>query len=67
VNDGRTGVLIDPDAATPADIAARIAALWSDRATYDRMARAAREDYEQRLNWNRFGERFNAVVESAIR
>ncbi|HEX6095629.1 MAG TPA: glycosyltransferase family 4 protein [Thermoanaerobaculia bacterium] len=66
VCDGRTGILVDPETATPADIAARIADLWSDRAAYEAMAFAAREDYERRLNWDRFGERFRAVVDGVI-
>jgi glycosyltransferase involved in cell wall biosynthesis len=66
VADGRAGILVDAGTVTAEEIAARIAALWSDRAAYETMALAARDDYEQRLNWTRFGERFSEVVDRVI-
>jgi glycosyltransferase involved in cell wall biosynthesis len=66
VRDGETGVLLDP-LAGGAEIASRIAALWEDRGSWEAMALAARDDYEQRLNWDRFGERFSAVIDGILR
>jgi glycosyltransferase involved in cell wall biosynthesis len=66
VADGRAGILVDAENATAEAIAARIATLWSDRPAYETMALAARDEYEQRLNWTRFGERFSKVVDGVI-
>lgn len=66
LQDRRTGILLDPEIITAAGIAERIVALWSDSAAYEAMAVAVRDEYENRLNWDRFGERFSDVVESVI-
>ena len=33
---------------------------------YSRMAQAAREDYRQRLNWDRFGERLSDTITALV-
>ena len=51
VVDDETGLLEEPDAGAER-YAARMLALLRDRASYERMARAARRRAEQRLNWS---------------
>ena len=55
IEDNRTGLLFDA-AAPPSEYADRIAAIWHDE-KYLEMARAAREGFTQRLNWEAAGRR----------
>lgn len=65
IRDGETGFVRPPE--TPAaDFAALIQGVLADPARYRQMARLAREDFEQRLNWDSFGERLNALVLGAL-
>jgi glycosyltransferase involved in cell wall biosynthesis len=61
VRDGETGYL--PAAETsPAHHAKVIIETLADPAKYFGMAEAARSDYRQRLNWNRFGEQVSDLI-----
>ncbi|HYR28719.1 MAG TPA: glycosyltransferase family 4 protein [Thermoanaerobaculia bacterium] len=66
VRDSVNGILLQPEQASATEFAKQIAALWSDRDAYVRMALAARDEYERRLNWDRFGEQFTAVIRSVL-
>ena len=62
VIDGITGCLLAPGAEGEA-YAERILRLWADDDAYRSMSTAARERYEQLLNWDRWGEK----IETALR
>ena len=64
IRDGVNGVALDKEA-TARDFADRIEALVRDRDRYRTMARAAREDFEQRLNWDVFAARTIELMRSA--
>jgi glycosyltransferase involved in cell wall biosynthesis len=65
VLDDRTGVLLDP-AATPADYADHIAAVWQDRNDYERLARGARAYFDSRLNWTAWGRQTADVLRRTL-
>lgn len=65
IRDNDTGFLQPPDA-SPRRLAQLIRDTLADRGQYLRMARRARQDYLDRLNWNSFGNRLTNVVMSAI-
>lgn len=52
VRDGVNGLLVAPEASTH-EIAARIADAWSDPVGYAALARSSRNEYLERLNWDR--------------
>lgn len=62
VIDGETGILL-PLTATPADYAARIAAVWDDPDRLLVWSAAARRRFEERLSWSAWGEGVQAVLE----
>ncbi|MES2492632.1 MAG: glycosyltransferase family 4 protein [Pseudomonadota bacterium] len=64
VRDGVTGLLLPPGAG-PGDYADRILAAWTDPPAYQALCRAARQDYEERLNWNAWGERLEVALRRA--
>ena len=66
VEDGRTGVLLPTDA-DPDLLAGTIEGLWLDQARYRTMRIAARERYEQVLNWNTWGDAVIEEMELAAR
>jgi glycosyltransferase involved in cell wall biosynthesis len=55
VRDGESGLLFDPGT-PPSKIASDVVMLWRDKARYDAMRVAAREQYETRLNWAAWGD-----------
>jgi glycosyltransferase involved in cell wall biosynthesis len=61
VHDGRNGLLFPPtvDAQRMAE---RIGAVWSDEMAYGTLARSARKDFEERLNWSRSIDRLLSAV-----
>jgi glycosyltransferase involved in cell wall biosynthesis len=61
VAEGRNGYTLPPDA-SGADYARCIAALAEDPARYARLCETSRAEYEQRLNWDRWGERVAALI-----
>jgi glycosyltransferase involved in cell wall biosynthesis len=68
VKDGQTGICLAQDA-TPADFAARITSLWTDRAALEAMSLAARRRFEDDLNWDAFARSSTAVFtgQTAVR
>lgn len=64
VSDDVTGALI-PAGAPAEDFGRRIAELWSNPERYKAMVRAAREAFEQRLNWDAWGEKARVCLEQA--
>jgi glycosyltransferase involved in cell wall biosynthesis len=65
VREGETGhtLPLDDDGAA---YAARIAAIWRDPARYLAMRRAARADFEARLNWDAWGRAAAAAIEGML-
>jgi glycosyltransferase involved in cell wall biosynthesis len=55
------GIALDRHA-PPCDYAAWIGAMWSDRHAYERAAWAAREAFEQRLNWDAFCSQLTDII-----
>ena len=55
VSNGRNGYMLPADA-SGADFAARIAAVFGDQPHYERLARTARAEYDNRLNWMHWGD-----------
>ena len=66
VDDGKNGYTLDP-AAPAAAYCDVIARLFSDRASYDDMARASFREYAEKLNWKVAGERIRQAIESVCR
>ena len=65
IQDGLTG-FATPQSASAESIAELIMRTFNDRPRYRRMALAARDDYENRLNWEKFGEKLSVSLYSAI-
>jgi glycosyltransferase involved in cell wall biosynthesis len=61
VRDGETGFLRPADT-PPEEFAQLIRDVLENPSYYRRMARAAREDYRSRLNWDAFGRRLNEFI-----
>jgi glycosyltransferase involved in cell wall biosynthesis len=65
IRDGKTGYTMPAD--TPArEFAARIRDTLADGERYVRMALAARADYRERLNWDRYGERLGETIAALV-
>jgi glycosyltransferase involved in cell wall biosynthesis len=65
VREGETGFLRPPDAAVQ-EFAAPIRETLAAPARYLEMARAARREHRERLNWDRFGDRLNDMVRALL-
>lgn len=65
VLDGKTGLLLDPAAAAPAYVE-RILALLAEPEAYRAMAVAARDRFEQLLNWDAMAAELVRVIEAGI-
>jgi glycosyltransferase involved in cell wall biosynthesis len=63
IEDGATGLLFDP-AASPEEYAAGIARIWGHE-KYLNMARAARDAFKRRLNWDIAGHRVVELMHQA--
>ena len=61
VVDGKNGYTLPPEAGA-AQYAAVIASLVNDPARYSRLCRSSRDEFEHRLNWDRWGERVGRLV-----
>ena len=59
--DGDTGY-VRPFETPASEFASLIQDTVADGAKYSRMARRARDEYRQRLNWNSFGERLSDTI-----
>ena len=66
VGAGTWGIALAPNA-SPADYADWIKQTYVDRGAYERMARTARLDYENRLNWDLFCRKLTEVVDEVRR
>lgn len=65
VQDGKTGLLMPPGSSASA-YADRILSVWADPAAYTSLCRAARQDFEDRLNWNAWGQKLETALAKAI-
>ncbi len=65
IRENETGFL-RPTNTPSSEYSALVRTVLADPARYTRLARQAREDYLQRLNWDKFGERLNAVLTASI-
>ena len=65
IQDGETG-FVRPPKTSAFQFADLVAGTLSDRVRYDRLARQAREDYRQRLNWDSFGDRLNNSIMALV-
>lgn len=61
LHDGINGYLL-PENASGADYARKIAALWNQEEAYLQMRRSSRQLFEQKLNWDSFGEKLVAAL-----
>jgi hypothetical protein len=65
VRHGVTGLTL-PSAAPPGEYGAAMLQIFRDRRRYCAMALAARRDFGDRLNWNRFGVRCVEILRRAV-
>lgn len=65
IQDGTTGFVRPPETSA-GQFAALIREVLADQVRYRRLAKQAREDYRQRLNWDSFGERLGNAILSVI-
>lgn len=65
IRDGETGFVM-PQNAAAGDYAELIAGVFSDEEAYRNLAVSARNDFEDRLNWDRFGRSLGAALNAAI-
>jgi glycosyltransferase involved in cell wall biosynthesis len=62
VRDGANGVVL-PENAVAADFAAVIESLWNDPDRYAGLRESARQEYENRLNWDVWAREIAAVID----
>ncbi|MFN8242527.1 MAG: glycosyltransferase [Ferruginibacter sp.] len=65
VTEGINGFAL-PLSAGPADYAGRIENCWNDAAGYEELRRNSRRQYEEQLNWIKWGQRFAAIATGLI-
>lgn len=65
VEHGETGYLLDPDDSA-VQFAETIQAITSDPKEYMRLARNARDKYEQQLNWDVWGRRVSEIIREIV-
>lgn len=65
IRDGETG-FVRPIDTPPAQFALLIRDVLSTPCRYRRIARQARQDYRERLNWNCFGERISDAIVATL-
>ena len=65
IQDGHTGY-VRPPQTSPRQFADIIVDTLSDKDRYARLARHAREDYRQRLNWDSFGGRLSDAIMTLV-
>jgi glycosyltransferase involved in cell wall biosynthesis len=61
VKNGRNGYML-PLSASGEDYANLILENFSDRTHYENLVRSSREEYDQRLNWNKWAESLHQVI-----
>ncbi|HAZ49197.1 MAG TPA: glycosyl transferase [Cyanobacteria bacterium UBA11369] len=65
VKNGKNGYML-PLSATGSDCANLIAKVFSDRELYNQLVLSSREEYERRLNWNKWAESIEQVFVSLL-
>ncbi len=65
VKNGKNGYTL-PLSASAEDYANLIARIWSDRTCYDNLVHSSREEYDLRLNWNRWAESLHHTILSML-
>jgi glycosyltransferase involved in cell wall biosynthesis len=65
IRDGENGILLQADA-EPREFAVGMCGLLESPERYRRMARAARDDYRERLNWDSFGARLCDTISTLV-
>ncbi|WP_454618219.1 glycosyltransferase family 4 protein [Bradyrhizobium cenepequi] len=63
VREGKTGVLVSPDA-TKADYAAVIAEIFANPDRLTRLKQSSRDTYETQLNWQAWGQRVSDLMQA---
>jgi glycosyltransferase involved in cell wall biosynthesis len=58
---GENGILL-PEGSSPDEYAAEIARLFQDRARYRALVSSSRASFEQRLNWDRWGQKVSELL-----
>ncbi|PWG03429.1 glycosyltransferase family 4 protein [Sphingosinicella humi] len=65
IKDGVNGLLFSPEASVETYVE-RILRCWRDADGYDRLQRAARSEYETRLNWRSWGASIQGLIDQAV-
>lgn len=65
IKNGKNGYML-PLAATGDDYANLIVEIFSDKTSYERLMRLSREEYDMRLNWNKWAESLHHVIMSML-
>jgi glycosyltransferase involved in cell wall biosynthesis len=65
IRDGETG-FVRPTETSAQDFASLIQETLADQHRYGRMARLAREDFRDRLNWDSFGKRLGETIMTVV-
>ena len=61
IKNGRNGYML-PLSASGEDYANLIVQNFSDRGVYENLVRSSREEYDRRLNWNKWAESLHQVI-----
>lgn len=65
VREGMNGFLL-PDNATAEEYAEKIKSIFSDKESYLKLRMSSRREYENRLNWDVWGEKVNKIVGNTV-
>lgn len=65
IREGVNGFLLPPDA-TAEEYAEKIKLVFSDKENYLKLRTSSRREYENRLNWDVWGEKVNKIVEDTV-
>jgi glycosyltransferase involved in cell wall biosynthesis len=65
VKNGKNGYML-PLSASGEDYANLIVEIFSNRTNYENLVRSSREEYDQRLNWNKWAESLHQVIRQML-
>ncbi|MGA2697572.1 MAG: glycosyltransferase family 4 protein [Terriglobales bacterium] len=65
IRDGVNGFLL-PCNARGSEYAKEIQRAFTDKTAYQRIRTSSRDEYEQRLNWDAWGQRMHEIIETAL-
>ena len=65
VKEGKNGYLLPADATAKA-YAEKIQSVFNDREGYLKLRQSSRNEFEERLNWDVWGEKVNKILENAV-